>query len=207
MTEEAAAEQVEAPQEEHVQQEAPPEEPKQVPLKALEEERRKRQDEARRAKEAEERYWRLQEQLEAAKKSQEPEEDEYTREMKQYVQSVVAQNTRTALEKQYLAQNPQCYDAIQNKLPSILEKKPWLAAGIQNAENRYQAAMEIINDFSPKDESQARKRLEENAKKPGNPAQSGKNSNLNHLEALKGMSRKEFSEYRAKLLGRRPNIR
>ena len=144
------------------------------------------------------------------------EEDEYTREIKQYTEAKVQQGIRESMERQYMSSHPEMLEQdpvsgrtmLEEKLEPILKKRPYLAQAIQAAENRYAMAMEIINDWSPKGQSEEnRKRLEENASKPGNPAGVAKSANLNQLEHIKGMSRKEFSEYRAKIRGRAPNIR
>jgi len=98
---------------------------------------------------------------------------------------------------------------LEKSLAPILQKKPYLADVIKNADNRYARSMEIINDYTPKatPENENRKRMEENANKPGNPAGVAKSSNLNKIEQIRNMSRKEFSEYRASIRGKTPNIR
>lgn len=144
------------------------------------------------------------------------EEDEYTRELKTYANSQIKQGIQSALEQQYVNSNPQLVEIspttgrtwLEDKLEPILRNKPYLAQVIQSAENRYARAVEIIDDYTPKSaDNETRRRLEENANKPGHPAGVAKGGNSENITGIKNMSRKEFSEYRAKLRGRQANIR
>ena len=180
---------------------------------ALLAERRKRQE-----LEAQNKYLQQYQQMASQYQSKEPEddEDEYTKEIKQYTQQQIQQNLQSALEKQYLDANPNILEQdpltgktwIEAKLEPILAKKPYLSSVISQAENRYARAMEIIDDYTPKSsDNEVRKKLDENGNKPGNPAGVAKGAGVSKLESLRSMSRKEFSEYRAQLRGRRPNIK
>lgn len=147
---------------------------------------------------------------------QEEEEDEYTRDLKQYTESKIQTGIKQALEREYLAQNSYLLEQdpvtgqswMEAQLAPILQKKPYLADVIQTAENRYARAVELINDFTPeKHVPETEKRLEENQAKPGNPAGLAKTGSMDSLQHLKNMSRKDFSKYRAQVRGRAPNIR
>lgn len=176
---------------------------------------------AERKKRQEEQAWRrnLEQQLyarEAQKQQPQDDEDEYTRELKQSTRAEAQQIIKETLERQFLEQNPQLLDQdpitgqtwLETKLEPILKKKPYLAHALQTAENRYARAMEIIEDYSPKPvQNDTTRRIQDNQNKPGSPAGIAKSGNVNKIEQLKNMSRKEFSEYRAQLRGRTPNIR
>jgi len=151
-----------------------------------------------------------------AKQPEVDDEDEYTKELKRYTEQQIQKGIKQTLENQFLQSNPQILEQdpvsgrtwLEEKLEPILRKKPYLAQAIQSAENRYARAMEIIDDYTPKEPSNdTRKKLEENAQKPGSPQGVARSGNLNKVEQLRKMSRKEFSEYRAGLRGRAPNIR
>lgn len=170
------------------------EEEKTVPLKALQAERRKRQEAEYQTK------W-LQEQLEAAQKRS-PEESNDSEELltrgdyAKMSQSQLQEFKRQTLEESFRSQHPEIEEAIQNDLPEILKKKPWLAHAIQNSPNRYQTAFEIIQDYKPRSQNVS-KRLEENQNKPGSPAGIGKSGSVQ--KSVNQMSKKEFREYRASL--------
>lgn len=183
---------------------------------ALIAERRKRQEAEAYNKYMQQQMQAYQSQVQTRQPEQVEEEDEYTKELKQYTETRIQQGIKQTIEQQFIQQNPQLVEIdpvsgrtwLEEKLEPILRKKPYLAQAIQSAENRYARALEIIDDYTPKSAANdTRKRLEENSQKPGNPAGVAKSGNMNKVEALKNMSRKEFSEYRAKMRGRAPNIR
>lgn len=181
----------EAPQEAPIEQE--PQE-KNVPLSALEAERRKRQEAELRAE------WYQQQQ------QQQPEpqddEDEYTKSLKNYANQVSRQQLQQHLEKDYLRKNPECLSRIQNELKDVLQERPWLAPGIQNAENRYEAAMDLINAYAPRRADDTQKRIEENSKKPSHPQGIGKSSQMSKAEMISNMSSNDFHAYRKQMRGR-----
>jgi len=184
---------------------------------ALVAERRKRQDA--------ESFNRILQQQNQAYQTKQPvvqeEEDEYTKDIKNYTSNQIQIGIKTAIERQYIQSNQQMLEQnpvtgktwLEEKLEPILRKKPYLASAIQSAENRYARAMEIINDYTPNnnaridENSDSRKRIEENSNQPGNPSSMAKSANTNKIESLRSMSRKQFSDYRAKLRGRAPNIK
>jgi len=185
---------------------------------ALIAERRKRQEAEYKNKYLEQQYKQVASQYQTKKPDTEDEDDEYTREIKQYTETRVQAGIKKALEDQYIQNNPHIVEQdsntgetwLEKNLAPILQKKPWLALGIQNAENRYARAMEIIEDYTPKKQPVSednRKRLEENSQKPGSPAGVAKSGNTSQINRFANMSRKEFSEYRASLRGRPPNIK
>jgi hypothetical protein len=96
-------------------------------------------------------------------------------------------------------------------LKPILDKKPWLAASVDNALNRLARANEIIDDYmhlvEPKAKVQTNqssndaKRIVQNAQKPGSPVAFAKSAQPTGVEYLKSIQgKKEFREYRQKLL-------
>ncbi len=182
----------------------PQEEQKMVPLAALQAERRKRQDLEARAQ--------VYEEFMRAKEKQEPEEVEDPNALveKKHLQESNALTKRDILETLYQDMNPKAVQEINKYLKPILEKKPWLAASVDTAQNRYARAYEIVQDYlhlvedKPvvrQSSNQDGKRIIENSRKPGSPVDIGKSARPEGTEYLKSIQgKKEFREYRQKVL-------
>lgn len=184
-------------------QEQVQEEPKMVPLAALEAERRKRQD-AEAKSQLYQGYLMKAEQ----EKSKEPEEDPESLLTKGSFEEQKTLTKREILEQVYQDMNPEAVQNINKYLNLILDKKPWLAGSIDSALNRYARANEIINDYKhlveePKSKTGAleAKKMVENANKPRSPVEIGKSARPTGTEYLKSIQgKKEFREYRQKVL-------
>lgn len=192
----AVSEQVEVESQEH--QEAPT----MVPLAALQAERRKRQELETRNKVYEEMM---------AKKTSEPEEEEDLEALvtKGSFKEEKALTKREILEQVYQDMNPEAVQKINTYLKPILDKKPWLAASVDNALNRIARASEIVDDYMHLVEEKPRqktvsndaKRIVENSQKPRSPVEMGKSAQPSGTEYLKSIQgKKEFREYRQKVL-------
>lgn len=182
------------------------EEKRQVPLDALEAERKKRQDAEYQAKWYQQQMATLQQQ----QPQKQDDEDEYTKQIKAEIRRDISLENQTKVEGQYLAEHPEVAEAIQTKLGPILQKKPHLSYAIQNADNRYAEAIDIIEKYSPKVASDSvKKKIEQNQTMPGSPASTGKSGGVSKSEMLNRMrkNKREFSQYRAQLRGTTPNIR
>ncbi|MFI0477784.1 MAG: hypothetical protein ACH349_01475 [Candidatus Rhabdochlamydia sp.] len=186
------------------QQETIQEEPKMVPLAALQAERRKRQEYETRSK--------VYEDLLAKKNVQvEEEEDEDPEALltKSSFREEKALTKREILEQVYQDMNPEAVQKINTYLKPILDKKPWLAATLENAVNRLARANEIVDDYmhlvaeKPRSKvavSEAQ-RIVDNANKPRSPVEVGKSAQPSGTEYLKSIQgKKEFREYRQKVL-------
>lgn len=192
----AVSEQVEVESQEQHQ-----EEPKMVPLAALQAERRKRQDLETRNRVYEEMM---------NKKDAEPEEQEDPEALltKGSFKEEKALTKREILEQVYQDMNPEAVQKINTYLKPILDKKPWLAASVDNALNRLARANEIVDDYmhlveeKPKPKAAVdAKRIVENANKPRSPVEMGKSAQPSGTEYLKSIQgKKEFREYRQKVL-------
>ena len=179
------------------------EEQKMVPLAALQAERRKRQELETRNKVYEEIM---------AKKDVKPEEieeeDPEALLTKSSFREEKALTKREILEQVYQDMNPEAVQKINTYLKPILDKKPWLAATLDNAVNRLARANEIVDDYmhlvedkpKPRGQSDA-KRIIENSQKPRSPVEVGKSAQPTGTEYLKSIQgKKEFREYRQKVL-------
>lgn len=183
------------------QQENQQEEPKMVPLAALQAERRKRQELETRARVYEEIM---------AKKPEQPAEEEDPEALvtKGSFKEEKALTKREILEQVYQDMNPEAVQKINTYLKPILDKKPWLAASLDTAINRLSRANEIVDDYlhlvveKPKQaaNNDARK-IVENSQKPRSPVDIGKSAQPSGSEYLKSIQgKKEFREYRQKVL-------
>lgn len=184
------------------QQDTHQEEPKMVPLAALQAERRKRQEYETRTKVYEELMARK------APEAEEPEEDPEALVTKSSFREEKALTKREILEQVYQDMNPEAVQKINTYLKPILDKKPWLAATLDNAVNRLSRANEIVDDYmhlveekpKPKASENAR-RIVENSQKPRSPVEVGKSAQPSGTEYLKSIQgKKEFREYRQKVL-------
>ena len=197
---EAVSEQVESDLQEQHQ-----EEPKMVPLAALQAERRKRQEFETRTK--------VYEDLLAKKNvpTEEPEEavDPEALVTQASAREEKALTKREILEQVYQDMNPEAVQKINTYLKPILDKKPWLAATLETSVNRLSRANEIVDDYmhlvaeKPKSKSVVAdaQRIVDNANKPRSPVEIGKSAQPSGTEYLKSVQgKKEFREYRQKML-------
>lgn len=186
------------------QQEVQEEEQKMVPLSALQAERRKRQ-------EAEARSQVLHELAMRNDQPQpEPVEDDSSALVEKGMLKEHSMATkRDILETLYQDMNPEAVQKINQYLKPILDKKPWLAASVDNALNRYARAYEIVTDYmhlvddKPVVKKQAvsdGQRIVQNAQKPRSPVEQGKSAQLSGVDYLKSIQgKKEFRDYREKV--------
>ena len=188
-------------QEEVDTQETPQEEPKMVPLAALQAERRKRQELETRNK--------VYEEMMAKKPEPEEEEDPDALVTKGAFRDEKALTKREILEQVYQDMNPEAVQKINTYLKPILDKKPWLAATLDTAVNRLARANEIVDDYMHLVDEKPRsrnvvndaKRIVENSQKPRSPTEIGKSAQPSGTEYLKSIQgKKEFREYRQKVL-------
>ena len=175
-----------------------------VPLAALQAERRKRQEFETRTK--------VYEDLLAKKNvptEEEEEEDPEALLTKSSFREEKALTKREILEQVYQDMNPEAVQKINTYLKPILDKKPWLAATLDNAVNRLARANEIVDDYlhlvaeKPKTKAAVAdaQRIVDNANKPRSPVEVGKSAQPSGTEYLKSIQgKKEFREYRQKVL-------
>lgn len=199
---EVEAKEVESNTEEVVNETVEEQQERQVPLKALEAERRKRQE-----AEAENRLY--QQHLSQPQQPAAPEEDDgddwvTKKEYRKSVKSELYQTKREILEEAFVQSNPDAYKQINDDLPELIKQKPWVKEVIENAPNRWQRASELVKDLYHKPElvkkSQAAQKVVENAQKPGSPTTVGKSatsSKVDYMRSIRGTP--EWDQYRAKL--------
>jgi len=182
-------------------------EPKMVPLTAMQAMRK-------RAQEAEAKAQFYQEHLMRAQAKEEPKaeeaEDPHALVERQTLKELNAATKRDILETLYQDTNPEAVQAINKHLKTILEKKPWLAASVDSAPNRWARAYEIVQDYghlvgvqpAVKQSSTISdaQRIVQNSQKPRSPVEIGKSVQPKGMEYLKSIQgKKEFREYRDKV--------
>lgn len=189
------------------QQAAPTPTARQVPLEALEAERRKRQ-------ELEYQVMMMQQQTQQKLKEQEEDDDDFVSkaELKRRIAEATNSSKREVLEQAFCDANPAALDQINSHLEDIIKRKPWLAKVIDESPNRFARAYEIVQDYMPQPQSKApaqrfsdpradAQRAIQNSQKPRNPSTISKGQNLNGADYLKSIAgTSEFRDYRKKML-------
>ncbi len=204
--EQEQTEQVAVSEQSEVESQEENQEQKMVPLAALQAERKKRQElEAKNQV-----YQDLMRTKEQAPVAPQEEEDPNALVEKHVLKETTAHTKREILETLYQDMNPEAVQKINTYLGPILEKKPWLAASVDTAQNRYARAYEIVQDYlhlveeKPKVKQSSNvdgQRIVQNAQKPRSPTEVGKSARPEGMEYLKSVQgKKEFREYRQKVL-------
>jgi hypothetical protein len=185
---------------------------KMVPLSAMLATRKKLQEAEMRAQKAEAASQAYQQIVNARSENVAQEDDDPSALVeKKHLLENNAHTKRDILETLYQDMNPEAVQKINRYLKPILEQKPWLAASVDSALNRYARAYEIVQDYlhlveekpkakAPPPNNDGR-RIVENANKPRSPVDIGKSARPEGTEYLKSIQgKKEFREYRAKVL-------
>jgi hypothetical protein len=184
-----------------------------VPLSAMLATRKKLQEADARANLAEAKAQLYQENLMRANEEREPDEKEDPNALveKHLLKQTTDSTKREILETLYQDMNPAAVAQINKYLKAILEKKPWLAASVDTALNRWSRANEIVNDYlhlveekpvvkAAPPTSDGRKIIQ-NAQKPRSPVEIGKSAQPGGMDYLRSIhGKKEFREYRSKVL-------
>lgn len=169
-------------------QEQPREE--QVPLSALQKERRKRQE-----MEQELRWHKEQMMQQRAATPQEPDESLYEAATKEDLGKVKQQVMREVQESTWIKNNPEKAADINDRLSEFLKQRPNLASAIEAATNRYEEAWELMDKLTPKQKMALRPSpIKKEA--PGNPAAVPKGAALNEAVDIMNMSDSEFNAWR-----------
>ena len=163
-----------------------------VPLSALQKERRKRQD-----AEAELKMYR-EHQLKQMQQpaTQEEDESQYEPVTKAELIKHQAQMVRDIEEKSWIRSNPEKAEVINEKLANFLKKRPNLAAAIEAAPNRYEEAWELMDKLSPKQKAALSNQAPIKRETPNSPSGIPKAAAMNQAVDVMTMSDKEFADWR-----------
>lgn len=173
------------------EQEAIREKTVQVPLSALQKERKKRQEAELRAEYLE------RSQQQALKQEPEDDNSEYESATKADLQSYQREAIRTIEERLWIKQNPEKYERINEFLPKFLKERPNLALAINDAPNRYEEAFTLMDALTPKQQQNILKANSQKRVAPNSPNNIPKVAALNDAVDVMSMSDAEFSKWRA----------
>lgn len=199
MSEEPVQAQTEEAQEviEELTQEAPDEsqeqkdevyEEKQVPLTALQKERKKRQD-----LEMELDYIKQQ-----SRKNEEEDISQYETATREDLTKSQVEAVRMVEERLWMRQNPEKYEKINEDLPQFLKQRPHLAQAIAASPNRYEEAYLLMNALNPRERKvEAPKAQAKPA--PGSPSSVPKGASLDQAVDVMNMTDSEFRGWRQSL--------
>ena len=190
--EETIVEPVAEQQEEQEPIETPEPKEQHVPLSALQKERRKRQ-------EIEQELRSLREQ---SAKPSEPDDSAYEAATKADLGKFQQQTIRAMEERNWIKQNPERADEVNEKLTEFLKQRPNLAAAIEGATNRYEEAWELMDKLTPKQKA-ALKATPARKDAPGSPGSIPKAAAMNQSVDVMTMTDSEFDAYRASKKQRR----
>lgn len=164
--------------------------PKMVPLSALQKLREKK-------KELElELQWERQRQ--AQQVQQPPEEDisGYESATKDDLRNAEFETLRKIEERFWIKQNPALYEYVNENLPKFLKQRPNLAVAINQAENRYQEACELMQALNPKDKRQVSNNSSARKEAPNSPSAMPKSAAMSDAVDVMGMTDNEFRAWR-----------
>jgi len=166
---------------------------KQVPLSALQKERKKRQ-------EAE-----YELQIERQKQAQQTQNED--RSYESATQEDLANSQKEAIriieERFWIKQNPEKYEKVKEYLPDFLKKRPNLATAINGATNRYDEAYILMEALTAKQQSNLKASNLPKKDAPNGPGGVPKSSSLNQAIDVMSMSDNEFNAWRKEKQKRR----
>ena len=165
----------------------------QVPLSALQKERKKRQDWEQRAKlYEEERAQSLRSQ------SQQPvdEEDEYEAVTKADYKKGKQEIIRDVTESLWAKENPEKVAEVNEKLIELIKQRPHLKLAIEAAPNRYEEAYTLMNALSPKQKQALKVPAAVKKSAPGSPNSVPKAAGINQTVDVMTMTDSEFTAWR-----------
>lgn len=164
----------------------------QVPLHALQRERKKRQE-----VEEELRFHREQQ-----KKTVQPEDDSrYESATKEDLGKSREETIRIIEERKWARDNPDKYQKITDDLPQFLKIRPNLASAIEASTNRYEEAWDLMSALTPKQQQQLKAKPKSDA--PGSPSGIPKSAAMSETVDLMNMSDAEFNSWRSQKRGRK----
>lgn len=174
---------------------------KTVPLRAVQKERKKRQEAEALAQRAQIENEYLRSQFNKNKLAEEEDESIYEsatrKEMKDTVSQTREEVLRDVREEAWSENNPEKADYVNENLANFLKQRPNLVSAVQNSKNRYKEAYELMSALSPKQQQQMtspakQKRIQS----PGSPNSVPKSAGVDQVVNLMAMSDSEYNEWR-----------
>jgi hypothetical protein len=162
----------------------------QVPLSALQKERKKRQE-----MEIENRLLREQQQQRHVE-PQEPDESQYESVTRADLGKQTKEVIRQVEERNWIKNNPDKCEKINELLPAFLKKRPNLALAINDAPNRYEEAWELMDKLTPREQQKLKTAPVVKKDAPGSPGSAPKAAILNEAVDVMSMSDSEYFSWR-----------
>jgi hypothetical protein len=103
---------------------------------------------------------------------------------------------RIVEEKQWIKNNPEKFERVQELLPKFLKQRPNLASAISEAVNRYEEAYILMEALTPKQQQQISKPVIPKREAPNSPGGVPKAAAMNEAIDVMNMSDSEFSAWR-----------
>lgn len=182
-------EQLQVAEEVHEESQEVEEKQTQVPLSALQKERRKRQE--------------LEIELEVERRSRQqappPQEEDNSRfesATREDLSRSQEEAIRAVEERLWAKQNPEKYELVNERLPQFLKQRPNLALAIKHATNRYEEAYTLMEALTPKQQQELKKAASPKKEAPNAPASVPKAAALNQAVDVMSMSDSEFAAWR-----------
>jgi hypothetical protein len=182
-----------AEEKEEVQQE------QNVPLSALQKERRKRQDAEQELKVYREHQLKQMQEPQA----QEEDDSQYEPVTKAELKKHSVQMVRDVEEKAWIRQNPEKAEVVIEKLTNFLKQRPNLATAIELAPNRYEEAWELMDKLSPRQKQALQNTQVTKKVSPNSPSGLPKAAAMNQAVDVMNMSDSEFAAWRSSKRSRR----
>lgn len=174
------------------EQEAPQtEEVKQVPLSALQKERKKRQE-----LELELEWERRRAQEKPQPAHQEDDSSKYESATKEDLGRVQDDTVRLVEERIWIRANPEKYEMVNEHLKTFLQQRPNLTSAISQANNRYEEAFTLMTALTPKQQVQLKKAAAPKKEAPNSPAAVPKAAAMDAAVDVMSMTDAEFNAWR-----------
>lgn len=163
---------------------------KQVPLSALQKERKKRQELEQ------ELTWERNRQRQAPPVPQEEDNSKYESATREDLSRAQEESIRIIEERAWIKSNPEKFEKINEYLPQFLKQRPNLASAINSASNRYEEAYTLMEALTPRQQQQIKATPPPKKDAPNAPGGVPKAAGLNQAVDVMGMSDSEFISWR-----------
>jgi hypothetical protein len=184
-------EQKEAPEEQPEREEQEFTQEKQVPLSALQKERKKRQEAELKAQ------WLEEQQNKKTAVDAEPDNSRYESATREDLSMSEAKIIRKVEERKWIKDNEEKFEKVQSELEEFLNQRPHLRSAINDAPNRYEEAYTLMTALNPK--TQTRQQPVKGAAQktaPISTARMPKSSSMGEGVDVMTMSDTEFKAWR-----------
>lgn len=177
----------------HEEQNIAQESKTQVPLSALQKERKKRQELEL------ELQWerqRAERDRQAVQKPVEEDNSRFESATREDLDKKQLETVRMLEERLWIRSNPEKYEKINEFLPQFLKQRPNLASAIDSAPNRYEEAYTLMEALTPKQQQQIKSAAAPKKEAPNAPTGIPKAAAMNQAIDVMSMSDSEFHQWR-----------